>query len=464
VEFVFLIVHRFVVWIEGLSDRPLRRAVPNLDHLLSDPAGTLAGGEITIRSHKRYVSFVILALLFFAIGQAVVILLLTEMLGQPVTLRKRILIASVVVGVVIGSFLLAWRFTCGGRCILTVDGVSFRHRGIEVFCPWTLFNVDGQPVIRTGSGGEQIEFALPVSADAVPLVEVRRHGQVVAQGQAVKSRQFRFRSANEAVLKAIYQVKAAELAPLLLQLGRLLGKRIEPSASVVDAGEEIVSAPAAAWETDGWVVISLTRLFLPPYCCQCEQPTTRTVVFRGVATALRIGRFLNIQGGECISIWVPLCQVCEAAARPGYWRAYFKALLLTALVCAGIGFSGGMVLAARAGDPAAFAFLPMILAVVGGLLSLSFGWVIAAGSAKRATTLVQLDRFRPSKGSVAIRFRNPAYALQVLEATRGRRASETNSELDRAEFPKPDMTTNESIRELRAGAGFIRFGDGAGSL
>jgi len=139
-------------------------------------------------------------------------------------------------------------------------------------------------------------------------------------------------------------------------------------------------------------------------------------------------------------------------------------LLLTALVFAGIGFAAGVVLAARAGDPAAFAALPLFFAVFSGVVSLSFGWLIAKGSAQRATMPVELERYRPSKGTVAIRFRNPAYALQVLEATRGPRPTESNSEPESAEFCKRAMTAHdESFADLQAGAGFIRLGGGAKS-
>src|SRR5947199_416124 len=51
-------VVRFDVWMK----KPLEKAIPNLDHLLSDPAGTLSGGEIEIPPDRRLGSALLIAL------------------------------------------------------------------------------------------------------------------------------------------------------------------------------------------------------------------------------------------------------------------------------------------------------------------------------------------------------------------------------------------------------------------
>ena len=76
---------------------------------------------------------------------------------------------------------------------------------------------------------------------AIKLVEVRKHDVVLSHGFDVKTNLLSFRSAHVMVLENLYWVRQAELADLLLTLGRLLGK---PTSVVA------VAAPERAADND----------------------------------------------------------------------------------------------------------------------------------------------------------------------------------------------------------------------
>ena len=89
------------------------------------------------------------------------------------------------------------------------------------FAPWSLFSAPGQPVVQPLHVHNRMQ--LPIAAAAIPYVELRQHGYAVAHGLDVKARQFQLRSAGEAWVKNLYEVEPADLAELLLLLGRRLG-------------------------------------------------------------------------------------------------------------------------------------------------------------------------------------------------------------------------------------------------
>jgi hypothetical protein len=65
---------------------------------------------------------------------------------------------------------------------------------------------------------------LPVNRVAVELVEYRKGGVLIATGYDIATPLLHFRSLDVIALENLYRVKQNELAELLLQLGRSLGK------------------------------------------------------------------------------------------------------------------------------------------------------------------------------------------------------------------------------------------------
>src|SRR5207253_2563265 len=164
-------------------------------------------------------------------------------------------------------------------------------------------------------------------------------------------------SPHEAIFKNLYRVRPDELSWLLLQLGRSLTLSSSPPKEVPrqthyqgnfrtdqpaehSGVEAMESSPPAMREKDGWITVSLTRLVLPPWCCNCGAPTMSTQAFHGFTRLLRLGRFSNLEGAERVAIHVPVCRACQGDTRRRYrksfWTTFFKVL--------GMGVSGGFLL------------------------------------------------------------------------------------------------------------------------
>src|SRR5262249_54941951 len=169
---------------------------------------------------------------------------------------------------------LGWSlFLRGHALVLTAEGVEVAYRGATVWAPWALFNVDGGPFVPEADS-PRAGLTLPVSAEAVPFVELRRDGVVVACGAQVGGPQWRFTPFGEVVLPARYEARAGELGEVLLLLGRRLGRQLPRGAPPPEAhprAEGDVGPDGA-----GWLTVPLTRLAVPPCCFDCADPPPRT--------------------------------------------------------------------------------------------------------------------------------------------------------------------------------------------
>jgi hypothetical protein len=317
----------------------------------------------------------------------------------------------------------------GGFCVLNAAGVRLIRGSIEVFCPWSLFSAPGQPFIHALPGRNRLE--LPVSAASVPLVEARRDDLAIAQGIAVKAHQLYFRSSREVILRNLYQVKPDDMAWLLLHLGHSLGlsgpapKDLPAQArhgnveeyqfaenSALEDGE---FSPPAIRDKDGWITVSVTRLVLPRWCCHCGTPTTSTQAFRAFTPLLRLGRFSIMEGAEHVYIQIPVCKACQSDLKRRYRKTYWKTFLTVLGVGAGGGFLVGTLIALVNGDPRLFPTAPIFLSFAGCFVSLFFAWFLSRWAAGRVSAPVELQRYLPEKGTVALRFRRPEYAEQILQ-------------------------------------------------
>ena len=174
----------------------------------------------------------------------------------------------------------------------------FAHAGYLPLLRALLFNVIGRPFRPRND-----RILLPVLPAAVPFVETEK-ANVVARGPQVKTRIFSVKSANQVSLRAHYEVDAMELGVLLLQLGRLLGGEPAGRRAVIEASDtgRLAPLPSVSNGRDGWLTVSLTRLLFPPFCCDCGMRTEETQEFQGYAALLRLGSWLNIEGGEHVRV------------------------------------------------------------------------------------------------------------------------------------------------------------------
>jgi hypothetical protein len=296
----------------------------------------------------------------------------------------------------------------GGQCVLSRTGVSFVYRGVEVYCPWALFNKQG----RWYSPGElslprDNDAFLPVDRLALPWVEARRDGRAFSQGPEVRTRQVRFLSADEVALKGLYEVSLKDLADLLQHLGRALGKDLPqgPVPAVTFAEDALKEMRAVAVDERGWLTVPLTRLPLPPYCCSCLAPTEGHKEVRASSFTLHLG-VVRIEAMEHVTVDVPHCQDCRDANR---WAA---------LKCSFWGLLVGLDLQAVSFVPLAVlvwfdeVWLGRLLLVLSALPVLGFSVGLLTGFS--SAWFVRLDRYRRKQGIVEMRFRNPHYAGLVM--------------------------------------------------
>lgn len=392
-EWLVVAFVNFIIWIDKQFQKPLYRVVPDLDRLLHNPAETLAAGPITIGPKKRYASAIALGL-FLALILTCGSLFWIERIPGGVPPLARLLFILMILGLPLALILMMLRILRGGRLTLTADGVELLYRGLVVHCPWALFNAVGQPF---SPGYRRIH--VPVAPAAVPFVEVRRHDTVIAQGLRVRTRQFWFDSAAGAVLKSLYEVKSKEIGELLLSLGYLLGTSLpkDAEAALHPHLEEMTVTEPAIRGKDGWVTVQLTRLAFPPLCCSCGDPTRSTRKFRG-KTALR---------DDHVFIMVPTCDSCQAARLSLWRRSLFWGTFLGFASPLFLGFVGSLFFR----TPVFFG-LGLFLSFFGALFGLWLGNVIG----RRRSRPVQIKRYSPHKGTVAIRFRRAEYTRDMFQA------------------------------------------------
>jgi hypothetical protein len=406
VEHLIVLLVELGRWIDKRFQKNLRRALPDLDRLLQDPRGALAGQTITIAPARRYGSAIFLGLLVALVLCGLVVLVLHLAVGLPNLQLGRhpelvVLLGALGVALLLGSYWVVLNVLGGAEAVLNERGVELRSRGTAVWCPWALFNAAGQPFVLAAN--EQL--LLPVSPAAIPFVELRQHDDVTARGDRVKTRRLKFKSGTEAVLTPLYEVNLLELGALLLQLGRVLGTSL-PDGSALELPAVVATGPhlPAQLGRNGWIMARLTRLEFPPFCCDCGAATNAGQEFHGHALAFHFFG-MKVERGEFASFWIPVCEPCQAENQRVYWRAVWKGLGfglgVPLLICVG--------LALLAGEAAVlFAFIP--LGLIGGLI----GLLIGRSAGKRASAPVQLERYSPSKGTVAIRFRWGEYGTRLL--------------------------------------------------
>jgi hypothetical protein len=378
---------------------PLQRFLPDLDDLLSDPAAYLRQGVVAIGPRKMYG----LAALFGIPGVAFLVAFFLKTKEEPELL-------AIGVGLLIGAAVwLGWSLMLrGNELVLHPEGVEVKYRDTAVWCPWALFNSEGQAYVPEADS-PLVGLTLPIVAEAVPYVELRRHETPIAYGGQVKCRQLAFSSAHEVVLPARYEVKAKDLGDLLLQLGRRLGRQLPKGTPPIEAYQ---TTDVSAWQLDhadpaDWITLYLTRLRWPPRCCSCGAATTATL------NCQLQGRWDWVLGiftpaARALVLAVPVCETCHGTIRRkqqrgGIWGQFVGAVLLAGAVAV-YGFVEN--------DFQGLGILAMGAAAAGAVAGFVTGtWL--------ATSLpVAFRDYSPGRGTVRIRFRDPEQAAWFLEALR----------------------------------------------
>jgi hypothetical protein len=375
--------------------RSLRQFLPDVDEFLRDPASYLGAAPVEIGPRRAYG----LAALFGAFGAAC--LAACAISGN--WHDERLLLG---IGLLLGaSVWLGWSLRLRGHSLLLrPEGVEVRHRDTTIWCPWALFNADGAPVVPPGDD-PRVAVILPVSPEAVPFVELRRHESPVAQGMQIRETYFRFVAADQLVLAARYEVVTNELGALLLQLGSRLGRQLPRGTPPREAFPvaEVMAAEVTGPDAAGWYTVAVGRLHFPRRCCRCGQPTDATIA---IALSARDMAGQLAGTAQRAEIAVPLCPECRASVRAATQRAGVRGMNIGAI----LGMVTSVAVAVVQGErqAIALAFAALAGTAIGALLG------FLAGSVPARPLPVQFRRYRPDLGIVQVRFDEPHYADLVL--------------------------------------------------
>jgi hypothetical protein len=409
---IIVLIRNALVWMDKQSERSIVQVVPHLEYLLLEPKKILSGREITIKPARRVASGMFLGL-FLGMGVWVALVFIVFTVTGPLqnaaqkqereTLGLLLLLAFLIL--IFLSMLIMLRVVHGGHMVLNEQGVELRYRGTDVFCPWAVFNTPGQPY-SPGYG----RVVLPVARAAAGLVVARRHESILAEGNHVDTPQLRFRSANEALLRALYVVNAAELGKVILHLGRILGQAEPGRKPPADySAVEIAEPEPVVVEHGGWITVRITRLQFPSACCDCGTTTTARQKVRCFEPFFGLGRLLNPMGRESVHLWIPVCHACQTENHRRERRAawYAQSLVLVAIVLTFV-----LVVLMPANPFFGLLFVATVLLAPG--LGLTVGYRI--GQARGMP--VQLRNYAPEKGTIALRFRNAHFGERLVETMR----------------------------------------------
>jgi hypothetical protein len=399
---IFLLIH-FVIWLDSLSIKPLKKAVPNLVQLYANPRAVLSAEVVTIGPVRRYASAVALGLLIALVTWGLMIVVVVvglDLAGQRQQKHLALGLMLIVPLVLIpGCIWVMIRALRGATLVASSDGVEIRYRSTAVKCPWSLFHATGQPFRP-----KKDRVLLPVAGAAIPLIEMYRRGSVSEQGAKVKTPFLSVKAGNHVALRALFEVDALEVGTFLLQLGPLLGQPLRPAAALHVDGTALAAESTLNSDNDGWLIITLTRLHFPPFCCACGTSCATQREFRGQSSFLRLGP-IRLDGAEFVRVSVPVCLECQEHFNRSYWRAVLRGSLFGLAAPLLPGLVASVVMRSP---------FPILLSALLALILALIGYSIGRARARRRQP-VQLERYAPNDGTVAIRFRKPEYQEAVLE-------------------------------------------------
>jgi hypothetical protein len=370
----------------------LHRALPDLDELLDHPHNYLSEAPLAFGPRRMYG----LALFFGLPGIA---FLLSCVFGKPDGERL-----ALGVGLLVGAGVwLGWSLLLRGHeLVMHPEGVEVEYRESVVWAPWALFHVEGQPFVPE-SDSPRAGLTLPIDPRAIPYVELRRGGMVIARGLQVCGPQWFFTGRNEVTLPARYEIAESDVGELLLWLGGQLGNDLPRNPPPPEAElDEKFNLPDA--DPHGWMTVPLTRLRLPTCCAGCGGP--RDDVLRVPLRARGDWLLGPLFGMRTAEVAVPICTVCRdhliAEQRRG------------GIIGLGLGASAGAViglgLGAWLGD---LRHLPLLLGVFAGLFAGTLaGSLLGVALSRRLP--VRFRRYSPARGTVSVRFSNPVIAARVI--------------------------------------------------
>jgi hypothetical protein len=402
-EHLLFLLIEFVLWVDRRSLRPLDKLVTNLSELRAHPAAALAEADITIGPVRRWGSGIALGLLLAVVLLGAMLVLFLAANGRaPWAGPGRLAVVlplAFLLGVPFFSVLFVLYRLKGARMVLRTNGVELQDRGTTIVCPWALFSAQGVPFQPAKD-----RVLLPINPAAVQFVEAHRDDRLLAQGGRIRTRALRFKTANLAEMRSLYEVEIPELANLLLHLGRLLAAPL-PTVTpdhLAPAAEPLETAPTLVRQADGWLKASLVHLTFPPYCCDCGAATSERKEYQGYRGSL--------EAGDCAKVEVPVCTSCQENAAQTWRKALIAGLVIGLLS----GFVLGALICVLTGDRRM-----LLMAIPLSVLGILFGAAIGNSAGKALASPVRLRGYAPEEGTMLLMFRNPDYADALVEINGG---------------------------------------------
>jgi len=197
--------------------KPLAKLIPRLNELRDDPVKVLGEREFEIKVSPPYGVCTFICL--FGPGLLVIPFFDYVLRWNPHGPESGLifltwLLGSALVGVFIGQFISR------GKLIFRLTGLEIHDRHSHVFCPWSLFCIQGAVEISQKS-----EIVLPIQSMAVPFIEYHRNDEIIKTGP-IQNAHFRLsKNQQQAILKDHYLAKGPKLGQLILELGQKLGAK-----------------------------------------------------------------------------------------------------------------------------------------------------------------------------------------------------------------------------------------------
>lgn len=386
-----VLFHLIIEGIQAIDRRlqkPLRSVVPDLGRLKAEPLEYLRQAPVVVGPRRRRALAWAIGLI---IGGVAVLLLFVATHKR----KKAFALKPGQVAGYIGAFaavtFVAHRFSLyalrGGTMVLRPQGVELTQDDASLFLPWDLFYASGAIF-----EADQKNVVLPINA-SIPVAIGSDDDGTPVRAIAIDELESPLVECEEGqlALKDLYEVRLPELGGLIYLIGQRIGAAANPHG-----GPPVAPLPPLAVAEDkGWLRIHLTQLPLPPICAGCGDATTET---------LELPIALNRRS---LTLAVPLCPACQSRRS----KAANIAMLVGAVVGAALGAALGWVVMGNRKDD-----FWMIVTV---LLALAIGipmMLICRIAFRDNATPVTCKDYRPDRGTVKMKFRDPARSASLLMA------------------------------------------------
>ena len=366
---------------------PLTSVVPELERLATNPREYLTEGPLLF-GPRRFFGLTVL----FGLPGLLFLVLWQQGIAETDGLAMGI---ALLIGA--GIWLVYSIATAGHSLYLGPEGVEIRYLDTTVYCPWDLFDVNGEPW-SGGKDSPSAGLAVPVASAIVPMVVWRRGVIELARGAGIRAPQAWFVSPSELILPGRYELNSEDLGKLLMLLGAKLSGRLS-TRSLAEQSDAYATRdratntlmPATSGsnpaDDDGYYTVSLARFRLPPCCVVCAREPETTLV-------------LTLRAGSAITFEMPICHKCRGIEVGKANRTI-------------AGWTGGLSFFGMIGGIFAPGGVRSGAMIAGSIFGMLLGMVV--GSLVGVPHPIEIRNFNEATGTMRIRFVSEAVERKYRE-------------------------------------------------